>query len=139
MVSLGCVIKDPNAGIYMKACKTLSSFLDSSTTKLIGIQWAMELSKDLKIEEMMFYYEVLGIVDSVNRVAYNATLDFVVKYCKTILCSFRNVALVFISRDLNIEAHHMVGVGKALGSRSWFGHFPSSKDLSVPLASLVDV
>lgn len=82
LVSLGCVIKYPNAGICMAACKTLSSFADLSTTELLGIQWVIELAKDLKIEEVMFYFDALGIVDSVNGTIHNATLEFVVNDCK---------------------------------------------------------
>ncbi|XP_058783087.1 uncharacterized protein LOC131657739 [Vicia villosa] len=139
VVSLGCLIKVPKAGTYMAACKTLSSFAEPSTAELLGIKWAMEVAKDLQIENVMFYSDALDIVDSINGVVHNATLDFIVNDCKALLYSFRDAALIFISRNLNTEAHHMVDVGKALGSNSWFGHFPTSEELSVPLASLASV
>lgn len=61
---------------------------------------------------------MLAIVDSVNSTVSNAVLDPIVKDCNSLLGSFRKASLLFLSRSLNFDAHHMVKVGKFVGSRS---------------------
>lgn len=41
------------------------------------------------------------------------------------------VSMSYIGRQLNVEAHNLVGIAKHVGSRSWLGHVPSLDSNSV--------
>lgn len=63
---MDCVVKDPNGEISLAACKKSSSPADPASAELNGIQWGMELAKELKFEKVIFYSVAMDIVDSVN-------------------------------------------------------------------------
>lgn len=96
----------------------------------------MDLAKELKFERIIFYSDVLGLVDCVNEVDFNAALDPIIKDCNNLLSSFGDASLLNLSRNFNSDAHHMVGVGKSVGFRTWFGHILTFEDIDVCLASL---
>lgn len=49
---------------------------------------------------------------------FNAALDPIIKDYSNLLGGFRDASLLFLSRTFNSNAHHMVKLGKAVGSRT---------------------
>lgn len=78
----------------------------------------------------------LAIMDCVNGFSFNAALDPIINDCKSLLGSFRKASLLFLSRSLNTDAHHIVKIGKFVGCRSWDGFIPKLDDIGICMASL---
>lgn len=79
------------------------------------------------------------MVDCINEMAFKADLDPIVADCRILLSGFSNVAVMFKRQTVNSNAHHLVGLGKSLGSRTWNGHIPSVEQYpcnSVPVSPI---
>lgn len=118
IVSLGCVLKDPTTNIFLAASNRLSSHVDASTIEILVIWWCLKLAKELKIESFTLQSDALVLVDCINGVDFSTALDPIVNDCKLLLGAFNDATLMYVSRDINVNAHQMVGVGKFLGSRT---------------------
>jgi len=64
------------------------------------------------------------------------TLIFLLPDCKLLMSSFKQCAVMFISRNLNLDAHHMVGIGNVVGSKTWMGLIPKY-GVDIPCTTVV--
>lgn len=69
--------------------------------------------------------DALVVVDCLNDISCSAVLEPLISDCKLLISSFMQFAVMFISRNLNLETHHMVGVGSVVGSKTWLGFIPT--------------
>lgn len=108
IISLGCVIKDVNNRVPIANCQRISSFTDIATAEIMGILWAMHLALEHKIYNVVFQSDALMVVDYINGVSYTAALELLVNDCRLMLSSFKNATVVYLSRNFNVGAHHLV-------------------------------
>ncbi|CAK8571737.1 unnamed protein product [Lathyrus sativus] len=117
-VSLGCIIKDPTSNIFLAASKRFPSVTNPANAELLAIRWAFLLAKELNLKSFVFQSDAQVVVDCINDFVFIADLDSVVADCKLLMKDFDSVTLMFINRLCNLDAHHMVGIGKSFGFRT---------------------
>lgn len=139
MVSLGLVLKLTNDRVLKASCQVFSSFTDVETTELMGIKWPMHTAIDLKMDNVIFQPDALSVVDSINGISHSAALELLVNDCRLLLGKFQNAVVVFLSRNCNGDAHHMVHVGYKFGSQSWSGVIPPFEVDSICNANLASI
>lgn len=137
MMSLGCVIKEPNANIFLVASNRFSSHAYASTTEVLAIRWTLHLAKDLKLDNFIMQSDALIIVDCINDYNFFAVLNPMVNNCKILLGEFKFVTLMHVSRLSNVDVHHMVRVSKSLDDRTWIDHISLLEDPFTFGASLI--
>lgn len=136
IVSLGCVIKSTNDKILAASCQIISSLADVAIAELMGILWAMQLTLEHNLDNIVFQSNALTMVDCINDVSFSAALDLLMNDCWQLLKGFKNVVVVFFSRSFNIDAHHIVQVDNRFGSNSWTGVIPPLEEISLYNATL---
>ncbi|XP_058755467.1 TMV resistance protein N-like [Vicia villosa] len=52
-------------------------------------------------------------------------IKLVVDDCCSLVRNFKDAAIMFVGRKQVTDAHHLVGIGNAVGSRNWDGFLPS--------------
>lgn len=145
VISLGCVIKTSNVDISIVAFKRLTSFADASTIELLGIMWAMQLARELKLDNVIFRSDAMVIVDCINANSFCCYSSFGTplyikkknlsgEFSSTTLLHFNRRTLLYLNRSSNAIADHMVEMGKSLYSKTWIGHIPLLEDNSISMA-----
>ncbi|CAK8564017.1 unnamed protein product [Lathyrus sativus] len=81
----------------------------------------------------MLQLDAQAVINCINGSIFIADLDAVFVECRLLVKDFNSVILMFISRLCNLDAHHMIGIGKSLGFRTWTSHIPT---LSIPPCSV---
>lgn len=132
------MINASNGRVLIASFQRFSSYTDAATTELMGILWTMHLSLKHKLENVIFQTDALVVVECINGVSYSAALELLVKDCRLFLLSFKNV-VVYLNRNYNADAHHLVHVGKRLSTMSWTGVILPLEESSVCNANLAHV
>lgn len=52
------------------------------------------------------------------KIVFLTAQDLIVNVCKILLREFKFATLMYLSGLCNADVHHMVGVGKSVGSRT---------------------
>lgn len=117
LVSFGCIFKDPTGEILFSACKKESLDVDPMVVKMLAIRCSLSLAKEFHVEKLVVQSDCLNTVDYINNVAHFAAIEHVALDCKFFMSNFCNAVVMFLPRSCNVEAHKVVRVGFALGSR----------------------
>lgn len=123
-VAMDCVIKNQSDDIILSASHRESFGTDPATAEALAIRWCLQIAAELKLDKILVQSDALNVVDCLNGVISSAILDPLILDCKHILSSFKQFAVMFISRNLNVDVHYMVGVGNVVGSNKWMGIIP---------------
>lgn len=67
---------------------------------------------------------MLNVIYCLNDVQFSSTLEPIVLDSRMLINSFKEVIVTWISRNLNVDAHNLVGIGRMVGSRTWLGCIP---------------
>ncbi|XP_058759872.1 uncharacterized protein LOC131633172 [Vicia villosa] len=126
----GCTFKDPFGKMLMAASKKEHILVDPSIAELLAIRWCILLAADLKMNKIVFQSDALVVVDCINSISCNASLDPIAAECRLLLSSFSFSSVMFIPRVCNSDAHNVVLLGKAYGSRTWLDGFPGANSVS---------
>ncbi|XP_058734240.1 uncharacterized protein LOC131605971 [Vicia villosa] len=136
IVSLGCVIRSANAEVLLETTQRLTSFVTPGTAEALGIRWGLQLADDLKLDKVVLQSDALGVVDYVNGVISVPDLDPIVMDCRSLRSFLISSTVMFIGRDVNTDAHSLVGIGKSVDSRTWLGAIPCGEKSPVISANL---
>ncbi|XP_058756012.1 uncharacterized protein LOC131629231 [Vicia villosa] len=126
--AMGCVIKKGGENILVAACKKEFIQVSVSMAEALALRWAMKMAKELSLDNIVFFSDAQFVVDYINGCAYSADLEPIVIDCRSFLCNFKSASVLFWNRNCNLETHHMVGVGRNLGNKTWLGVIPSLSD-----------
>ncbi|XP_058749041.1 uncharacterized protein LOC131622003 [Vicia villosa] len=126
--AMGCVIRKGKDNILVAACKKDFIQISVSTAEALALKWAMKMAADLSLDNIVFFSDAQFVVDCINGCAFSADLEPIVIDCRSLLCNFNSASVLFWNRNCNSEAHHMVGVGRNLGNKTWLGVIPSLSD-----------
>lgn len=119
LVALGCVIKNQADDVILSASNRESIAADPATAEALAIRWSLQKTQELNLDRVLVQSDALVVVDCLNDINFSAALEPLISYCKLIMSSFSQCTVMFISRNLNLDAHHMVGVGNLVGSKTW--------------------
>lgn len=61
---------------------------------------------------MILQSDALVVIDRLKGISFSAELDLIVQDCILFSKSFKSFSFMFIRRNVNEDAHHMVGMGK---------------------------
>ncbi|XP_058763410.1 uncharacterized protein LOC131636801 [Vicia villosa] len=125
-IAMGCVMKEANRGVFLSATRKIAMDVDPSMAEALALRWALQTAVDLKITEAVFHSDAMSVVDCINRLSFNAVLEPIIVDCLGLLESFSSAVCLYISRNCNMDAHKLVGIGHRVGSRTWLGE-PSSE------------
>ncbi|XP_058759858.1 uncharacterized protein LOC131633155 [Vicia villosa] len=139
VVALGCIVKSSEDKILTSACQRFSSSTDVAIAELMSITWAIQIALEHKLDNIIFQSDALSVVDCINGTSYSANLELLVNDCKELLRNFQNAVVVYLNRNCNRDAHHMVHVGFNVGSKCWAGVIPPLEVDSVSLDSVAPV
>ncbi|XP_058742583.1 uncharacterized protein LOC131615095 [Vicia villosa] len=134
-IAFGCVLKAPDGGVILSACRKEALNTDPLTVEMLAIRWSIRLALDLKIERLVVQSDCLNVVDCVNSVAVFATIEPVAEDVRCLLSHFLFASLMYVGRKFNTEAHSLVGAGNILGSKTWIGAIPSQNSIVTAVAS----
>ncbi|CAI8618000.1 unnamed protein product [Vicia faba] len=84
-------------------------------------RWCLEPVALFKWENVIIQIDALFVADCIQGHVVIAQIVFVIGDCINLLSFLNYVSIKFISRNLNLEAHNLVGIAKVLGSRTWHG------------------
>lgn len=63
--------------------------------------------------------DALNVFDYLNSISFPAVLEPIVLYCVMLLKCFKDASIMFMIKNLNVDAHHMIYIGKSLDFRTW--------------------
>lgn len=88
------------------------------------------------MERLVVRSNCLNIVDCINDLIHFVVIEHIALDGRVLLSNFRTASVMFLPRLCKTEAHKLVGVGFALGSRTWLGNSPSwNVVVTMPLAA----
>lgn len=93
------------------------------------------MALSLKLKKIIVHSNALAVVDYVNHIGVSVVLEPLVLDCNFLMKQFDVVSVTFLRRELNSDAHHMAGIGKIVGCRSWLGCIPNLDFPFVPFAA----
>ncbi|XP_058776112.1 uncharacterized protein LOC131650418 [Vicia villosa] len=125
VMAMGCVVKPDGNGVVMSACRREQVLVNPNVAEAMAIRWALSLMQAIHLDNAVLQSDALNVIDSIYGLNYIADLDPIVADCKHLITCFRNVSVSFIGRRGNVDAHHMVGVGRTLGNKTWLGCIPN--------------
>lgn len=67
----------------------------------------MHMALEHKLDNVVFQFDALMVVDCINGVSYSVDLELLVKNCKLLFISLKNVAVAYLSRACNVDAHQL--------------------------------
>ncbi|XP_058739812.1 uncharacterized protein LOC131611980 [Vicia villosa] len=123
-VAMGCVIKKHNDEVIVAASKRMEVSVSPSTAEAMAIRWGLQVARDLKLQKIVVQSDALVVVDCVNKMDFSVVLEPIVLDCSEIKLYFDVVTVMYVSRNFNTDAHHMVSIGKTAGCRTWLGFIP---------------
>lgn len=105
------------------------------TKQIFSIPLSLTRSEDKLFWHMEKYgayfvksvYHNLVVADCIKSVNFFVTLEAIVLDCSMLLNRFNKAFVMYLSRRLNLDAHHTISVGIRLGSRTWMGCIPQVK------------
>ncbi|XP_058776247.1 uncharacterized protein LOC131650559 [Vicia villosa] len=133
-ISMGCVVLNRDDSVVMSACKRLEVSVSPCMAEAMAVKWALSLVQSLHFDNFVIQSDALQVVNCISGLSVIADIVPIVADCKSLLASFKNVVICFNSRDYNSEAHHMVGIGRLHGSKTWFDCIPQFA--SIPSCNL---
>lgn len=85
----------------------------------LALRWSLNLTLSLGFELLLLQSEAQTVVDYVNSSVENAVIELIAEDCRMLLSKFKLGSFMFIGRDLNVDAHNLVGLCHTFGSRTW--------------------
>ncbi|CAI8589601.1 unnamed protein product [Vicia faba] len=79
----------------------------------------LQLVSELKFDRVIIQSDAQVVVDCVISISSIAVLDPIMMDCNVLISNLSDCVVMFIRRALNFDAHHMVGVGRNYGSKTW--------------------
>ena len=133
-----CVFKDYTDVTTFSACKKEQTTADPKTSEALGIRWCMQLAKDQRIKEIIVQTNALAVVECIRGSNSIASIEHIVADCKTLMNAFSKVSVNYISRELNVLAHRLVGYAMQVGNKTWLGYPLPLNDVMVScIASVI--
>ncbi|XP_058778794.1 uncharacterized protein LOC131652829 [Vicia villosa] len=124
-MAMGCVVKVEGMRVSLSACRREQLLVNPTVAEAMAIRWALSLMQSIHLDNAVLQSDALSVIDSIWGLSYIADLEPIVADCKHLLACFRNVTVSFVGRSGNVDAHHMVGVGRTLGNKTWIGCIPT--------------
>ncbi|XP_058757456.1 uncharacterized protein LOC131630719 [Vicia villosa] len=132
----GCTFKDPFNKVILAASKKDLIMVEPSLAELLALRWCILLAAEINLEKVVFYTDALVVVDCINSIHSNASLDPIAAECRQLLSSFSFSSVIFVPRNCNFDAHNVVLLGKMYGSRTWLEGLPRANSVSLPFHGL---
>ncbi|XP_058774622.1 uncharacterized protein LOC131648906 [Vicia villosa] len=83
-----CTFKDPFSKVMLAASKKDQIMVDASLAELMAIRWCNLLADDLRMDKIVFQSYALVVVDCINSISSNASLEPIAAKCRMLLRNF---------------------------------------------------
>lgn len=121
----GNVIRNHKNKFMRVACKRMVSIVSMCVAEAYAIRWGLQLAQALHLEKILILSNALYMVNCVHGLCTLEEVKIVVEDCGLLATNFKESFILFVGRKFVVDAHHLVWIGKVLGSRSWDGFIPS--------------
>lgn len=121
-LAMGCVIRNNDLQVIMIACIRVINSADASITEAMAIAWGLQLALELNLTKIIIQSDALTMVD--HHIDVSTILELITVDYNLLMEHFEIVSIVFHRRESNSDGHHMVGIGKLVGCRTWLGCIP---------------
>lgn len=92
--------------------------------EFLAISWCLGVSMEMKLDRILLQYDALEAVDCINGYQHISAVEHIAEDCRLVLKSFKFAVVIFIPRNLKVDAHNLVELGKRIDSRTWLGSYP---------------
>ncbi|XP_058775075.1 uncharacterized protein LOC131649326 [Vicia villosa] len=123
-VSFGCVLRNQRAEIILAASKKDFITVPPNVAELLAIRWCLGIASALKVDRILVQSDAKSVIDCINGSVIDAVLEPVAEDCRWLLNRFNLAYVMFLSRELTVDAHNLVRLGNLYGSKTWIGGFP---------------
>lgn len=124
LVTFSCVMLDDKANPVVSFCKKDVLVCSLALVECLALRWSMEMVKSLNLRKVIFQTDEKLILDCVNQIVKDASLELVADDYRSLMKSFMFSNIVFIPRNLNFVAHPLDQLEKYVGLKTWMGVCP---------------
>ncbi|GAU47092.1 hypothetical protein TSUD_369250 [Trifolium subterraneum] len=121
----GLIVKDHESSVILSACRFEEIYTCPILAEALGIRWAIQTAIDLNYNQVTIVSDALTIVKGIEGKTCPAEVALIVQDCISLCSNFMHVAVVYVKRTLNTEAHNLVQLSKHVGCRTWSGIIPN--------------
>ncbi|XP_058766067.1 uncharacterized protein LOC131639600 [Vicia villosa] len=130
-IAFGGLIRDHERKIIIVASKKEYMMVEPLVAELPAIRWCLGVAMEMKLDRILLQSNALEVVDCINGCQHIAAFEHIAEDCRLGLNSFKFAVVMFIPRNINVDAHNLVGIGKRIGSRACLGSYP----IEIPVVS----
>ncbi|GAU29911.1 hypothetical protein TSUD_148190 [Trifolium subterraneum] len=115
----GLIVKDHEGSVIFSACRFEEIHTSPILAEALAIRWAIRTAIDLNYNQVTIVSDALTIVKDIEGKTCPAKVELIVQDCISLCSNFMHVAVVYVKRTLNTEAHNLVQLSKHVGCRTW--------------------